>query len=380
MDFIELRYQHPATKTYLGSPSIIRLGSGDLLATHDYFGPGCPRNHEGEEHLTSVYRSSNDGLTWSNVTHVAGTYWSTLFLHRGSVYLFGTSQQYGSIVIRRSDDDGNTWTHPADRSSGLLFEGGFYHDPPNYHCAPVPVARAGGRLYRAFEDCDPCEWGVGFRALVVSADERADLLDACSWRMSNRLAFDPAWVPAEWGNVVRPGWLEGNVLATPDSGLWNILRFHADPLVDRAAIVTVHDDGARVSFDPDTGFVELPGGGHKFTIRRDPVHNIYITLSNANTNPLYPRQRNVLSLVASDNLTHWRVVTRLIVDDSDLSYEESVATVGFQYVDWQFDGEDIIYLVRTAYGGAHNYHDSNRITFHRLEGYRGLLDGVGRRA
>ena len=51
MQFTELRYQDPATKTYLGSPSIVRLANGDLLATHDYFGPGCPLNHESEEHL-----------------------------------------------------------------------------------------------------------------------------------------------------------------------------------------------------------------------------------------------------------------------------------------------------------------------------------------
>jgi hypothetical protein len=43
---------------------------------------------------------------------------------------------------------------------------------------------------------------------------------------------------------------------------------------------------------------------------------------------------------------------------------------GFQYVDWHFDGPDIIYLVRTAWRGAANFHDANRITFHVLEGFR----------
>ncbi|NCP34180.1 MAG: exo-alpha-sialidase, partial [Armatimonadetes bacterium] len=42
MHLAEIRYQHPATKTYLGSPSLVRLPDGDVLATHDYFGPGCP--------------------------------------------------------------------------------------------------------------------------------------------------------------------------------------------------------------------------------------------------------------------------------------------------------------------------------------------------
>ena len=46
---------------------------------------------------------------------------------------------------------------------------------------------------------------------------------------------------------------------------------------------------------------------------------------------------------------------------------------GFQYVDWQFDGDDIIYLVRTAYRGAIRYHDSNRIIFRKLPNFRDLL-------
>jgi hypothetical protein len=43
---------------------------------------------------------------------------------------------------------------------------------------------------------------------------------------------------------------------------------------------------------------------------------------------------------------------------------------GFQYVDWQFDGDDIIYLVRTAYRGAIRYHDSNWIIYRVLKDFR----------
>ena len=37
--------------------------------------------------------------------------------------------------------------------------------------------------------------------------------------------------------------------------------------------------------------------------------------------------------------------------------------------------DDIIYVLRTAYGGAHNFHDSNRITFHRVRDFRKLAGG-----
>ncbi|GAB1359463.1 hypothetical protein MASR1M31_12470 [Porphyromonadaceae bacterium] len=50
---------------------------------------------------------------------------------------------------------------------------------------------------------------------------------------------------------------------------------------------------------------------------------------------------------------------------------------GFQYVEWLIDGEDLVYLVRTAYddefGGARNNHDANYLIFHRLEKFRKQL-------
>jgi hypothetical protein len=49
---------------------------------------------------------------------------------------------------------------------------------------------------------------------------------------------------------------------------------------------------------------------------------------------------------------------------------------GFQYVDWLIDGDDIIAACRAAYddgmGGAHNYHDANYLTFHRIANFRRL--------
>jgi hypothetical protein len=365
MNYVEVKYQPERTETFLGSPSIVRLPDGALLAKHDYFGPGCPSNHEAEESLTSVYRSEDDGATWVNITHIMNCYWSNLFVHGGAVCLLGVSQQHGSIVIRRSEDGGFTWTHPADASSGVLFKGGKYHEPPNYHCAPVPVIEHRGRLYRAFEDCDPCEWGKGFQACVISAPSDSDLLDASSWTMSNKLPFDPAWIPEEWGTLSNPGWLEGNVVETPGSELCNILRLNSAPLVDKAAIVTIHDQGQRIAFDPKRGLIDFPGGMSKFTIRRHTGTGLYLTIVNNNTEPSRPNQRNVLSLYMSEDLIEWRYVRTLLRDESGLCSEDSIRLTGFQYVDWQFDGEDIIFLVRTAYRGARNYHDSNRIIFCR---------------
>ena len=370
----EVKYQPERSKTFLGSPSILRLPDGALLASHDYFGlPNCPRNHEDEESLTSIYRSEDEGVTWVNITHIMNCYWSSLFLHRGSVYIFGVSQQYGSVVIRRSDDGGFTWTHPADESSGLLFRGGPFRAAPNYHCAPVPVLEHKGRLYKAFEDADPPVHGPSFHSCVVSAPSDADLLDAANWTISNKIPFDPNWVPDDWDAPARPCWLEGNIVLAPNGELWNILRLNASPMVNRAVIVRLAEEGSRISFDPSRGFIDFPGGGTKFNIRYDEGSGLYIALVNNVTNPAWPRQRNILSLSVSPDLINWRLVHTLMRDQSGLSPEDSARLTGFQYVDWQFDGDDIIYLVRTAYRGAIRYHDSNRIIFRKLPNFRDLL-------
>ena len=370
----EVKYQPELSRTFLGSPSILRLADGALLASHDYFGlPNCPKNHEDEESLTSIYRSEDEGQTWANITHIMNCYWSSLFAHRGSAYIFGVSQQYGSIVIRRSDDGGFTWTHPADETCGLLFRGGAFRQAPNYHCAPMPVLEHGGRLYKAFEDADPPVHGPSFHSCVVSAPVNADLLVAANWTISNKIPFDPSWIPTEWHPPERPCWLEGNIVVAPNGELWNILRLNARPMVNRAAIVKVQAAGRRISFDPASGFIDFPGGGSKFTIRYDAQTDRYIALVNNVTNRAWPSQRNILSLSSSEDLVNWRLVHTLLEDRSGLTPEDSARLTGFQYVDWRFDGDDILYLVRTAYRGAIRYHDSNRIIFRKLRGFRGLL-------
>jgi hypothetical protein len=128
-----------------------------------------------------------------------------------------------------------------------------------------------------------------------------------------------------------------------------------------------------MEFDPANGFIEFPGGMTKFTIRRDPNTGRYLTLSNEVVNQKNPWQRNLLVLASSSDLVSWRRDRVLLYVHQDESLVKKQCKIGFQYVDWIFDGEDILLLVRTAYKGAQNFHDANHITFHRLSRYEDLL-------
>ena len=46
---------------------------------------------------------------------------------------------------------------------------------------------------------------------------------------------------------------------------------------------------------------------------------------------------------------------------------------GIRRVDFEFEGDDIIFLCRSAVNNANDYHDANYSTFHKIENFRELL-------
>jgi hypothetical protein len=359
-----------STGTYLGSPSLA-LVDGTILASHDFFGPGSPHDRYGREYATRVYRSDDDGLSWKPLSDVRGAFWSSLLGLRGSLYLFGVSAHYGDIVIRRSDDLGRSWTEPVDEDSGLLFRGGPGREPPNYHCAPVPLLESHGRIWRGFEDNRTGRW-PDFDAIVVSSRPGDDLLRSSSWRMSEKLRYDRDHDPEGFA-ADRAGWLEGNLVESPDGTIYDLLRVNSNPVVNKAAMVRVSEDGRSLAFDPASDFINFPGGMSKFTIRYDAATRRYVTLSNQVFNARNPWQRNVLVLASSPDLLDWTSHRVLLYRYQDERLVNKECKIGFQYPDWVFEGEDIVCLVRTAVEGAHNYHDANYITYHRVEGFREMI-------
>ena len=401
---------------YLGSPSLIRLrASSDLLAAHDRFGAGAPRG----QGTAFVRRSVDNGSTWVDAgapgapAAVADMYWATLFQRPadppGTVYLLGVSNDGSAgaaaqATIARSLDGGATWTSPATP----LTRGAV-----SFSTGPTPVALAGGRLWRALERNSGAGWAAGYAACVLSARADApDLLDAAAWTLSGELPFASvaASVPAGWRDAAVAssfGWLEGGAVDDGEGGVAVLLRVNSLPAANKAALLTLAAPNATPAF---AGWVDpFPGGMTKFSVRRDAASGLFVTLANyvadasvslppscaalpAPAGPLpccgfltacndkpptclwcHANARNVLTLSVSASLAAgWRVVKTVLADDTGIPAFMSELLTGFQYVDWQFDGPDIIYNARAGYRGANNYHNSNRHLFGVVENWRAL--------
>jgi len=335
-------YSPASSGCYIGSPSIAIFPNGNYVASHDFFGPEAQHTTSPK---TAVFSSKNQGKTWKKIAEINPCFWGKLFVHNDKLYLLGTRNEYGDVLIRRSDDGGKTWSNPQGPTTGLLREG-------RYHCAPCPVLVHNGRIWRSMEGFTGGKWGA-FETMVISAPVDADLLLADSWTFSERLPKPDEFV-----------WLEGNVVLDADKKIVNVLRTN-NVGKDKAAIVHVSDDGQELSFDLSKDWIDMPGGGVKFTIYWDEKVSRYWSIVSKQTNP--EAERNNLVLISSTDLRNWKVESPLFFHADDKKH-------AWQYVDWLFEDENIIFVSRTAYedglGGAPRGHDANYLTFHRIKGFR----------
>lgn len=355
-----VNYLHPEDKIYsfsghsLCSPTLVRLPSGALLSAMDVYDGAY-----GNSKLTLLFKSEDNGCSWRYVCDIYPCFWPKLFVHRKSLYLLCCSQDYGDLMIGRSDDEGETWTVPTHIISGC---GPFEMGP---HKGPQPIIEHNGRLYTAIDyGC----WRHHFFANgLLSINVDADLLDASSWSFTPFLSYDPAWPNAPIGNC--QGCIEGNAVVSPTGVISNYLRIDHPDCIPRfgKAVVLCGDN-----VDPEAPLkldriVDCPlGSNSKFQIERDPITGKYVIIGTEQTDEM--PGRTVLSMAVSDDFYNWRVVKRIL----DYRYADP-GSIGFQYPDWIIDCDDILLLVRTSFNRARNFHDANYQCFMRIENFRQYL-------
>lgn len=359
-----VNYLHPEDKTYdfsgrfLCSPSLVQLPSGALLASMDLFAGDQPQN------LTLVFRSDDRGATWHYVTELFPCYWTTLFWHQDKLFAQCCSTEYGDILIGCSEDEGRTWSKPE-----RLFVGACSNRAAGWQRTPMPILRANGRLWVS---TDYGAWAVGGHAIcMLSIAEDADPMVSENWCMSELTHFDPTWPGAPEGVQGEP-MLEGSMVVAPDGRLMDILRIGLGGCKPNHGVAVAlqadwDDPEAAMQFH---SFVALPSGSNSKThIVQDKMDGKYYAIGNLCVDERTPNQRNVLALQCSEDLVNWRIIKIL----QDYRHEDP-DQVGFQYISFLIDGDDILYLSRTAINGAENYHNANCQTFHVIENFRALAD------
>ena len=348
---VTVGYLHPAdaeysfSGRYLCSPSLLKLPGGALLASCDVFAGTAPQN------LSIIFRSDDGGASWRHVCELFPCFWGKLFLSGGRLYMLACSTEYGDLLIGRSDDGGESWTAPS-----VIARGSCARDRAGWHRAPMPVVEHGGLVMT------DVQWGSWkekfFLDAILSAPAGADLLDPSVWKISG-LRHSSNFVDG-LPESVRGG-IEGSVAVRPDGSVCDILR-----LADGCALtLDVSLDGGSPEFTAGrlTAFPSTPS---KADVIRDPVSGKYLSIVSYRLEEPKTR-RNLLSLIASEDLENWRLLCHIIdMRDADPAF------FGFQYADFIIDGNDILLLSRTAFSHAHSFHDSNFITFHRIKNFRML--------
>lgn len=359
-----VNYLHPDNPAYsfsgryLCSPSLVKLPGGGLIASMDVYASKNPQN------LTLLFRSDDGGENWLYLNELFPCFWGKLFVHKGVLYMLAMSTEYGDLLIGKSEDGGKTFGMPE-----VLFRGSCSFMENGPHKAPMPVTSHAGRLWTAI---DYGAWSKGGHASsLLSVDENADLLDASNWSLTKPLKYDPSWKGAVKGE--SRGLLEGSAVVSPNGDIYNFLGYRTGGCVpdkNRAVILkgSVEEPDKPLSFYKTVDFY---GNRSKFSVRYDDVSGMYFSVVNrikeaGGDGP--ESKRNIASLSASPDLEHWRVLCDLL----DYSNEDP-EKVAFQYVDFLFDGEDLLFLSRTAFNRAASFHDSNYITFHKVKNFRGLL-------
>lgn len=356
-----VNYLHPEdgaysfSGQYLCSPSLVRHPDGFLLASMDVFKGGEAQD------LTLIFRSDDDGKTWKYISELFPCFWGKMFIHRGELYMLGCSTEYGDMLIGKSSDGGVTFGMPT-----VLLRGTYRSGGKGVHRNPENIVRYNGRLWNTLEWGS---WASGSHAtMVASIDENEDLLDASKWHFSPPVPYDPSWEGCAKGKSA--GNIEGTLVVSPNGELLNVLRYQIGRCVPSYGLALIMKPNTTDPDAPEEFYkvIEFPGNHAKFEIYRDEVSGKYVSIV-CYLCEEHQSGRNWLALIYSDDLEHWKKALDIFdCRDSDEN------KIGFQYVDFFIEGEDILMLSRTAFNGAANYHDANYSVFHRIAGFRRYLN------
>ncbi len=351
-DYTDMTYECYA------SPEILHMtvgGVSTLFISYDImqmeFPNGVNTTMSGD---TRFAKSTDGGKTWQEIATVRDLTYVAIVELNGKLLLLGNRVSNGYV-----------WVGIYDPATGDLQakDLGF----SVWGSAPTAVAIANGRIYRAHNYA------------VISAPVDADLLNADSWTRTappSELITEADYERITGTNVTGKYMLEeGNVVVGPDGELYVLYRIDASPTYGYAAILHLSADGKTLTpVESDKcvgrGIIRIPSNQSKFQIRYDEATGLYLSMVSITTvEEDSAHRRNVMALIASPDLFTWETVGVMLVEREMMNDRLSAISHAYQYVSFDFVGDDLVMVVREAVGNACNYHNSNAITMYTLTDY-----------
>ena len=365
-----INYIHPDDQQYnyagwwVGYPVIIRMPSGKLLAAHEVFGE--------EDPCVMLFESKDEGKTWQFVVEMVPFMEPRLFMNNGKLYITGFAIGTGGAAIAESLDEGKTWTEPVTLLR-TMHNKTMYHKGNGFQFHTTPAIFHNGRIYIAFEVGSWSLWNDDAHEYrILSAPCDSNLLDKNSWEFTPGCDFDHSDFDIPDADFTTA--IEGNLMVGEDGEIYNLLRMDAvfgpvkkgvrKDLFDVALLFKFKNfDEPMEYLGPVSAKV---GNRHGFYILKDEVTGYFFMMHNEETLATLGR-RNIFSLSVSKDMVHWEKKATLL-DVRNAPGESTVSQPAFI-----FDGDDILYVSRTAWGKLYNQHNANMATFHRLKDFRSLI-------
>jgi hypothetical protein len=213
-------------------------------------------------------------------------------------------------------------------------------------------------------------WINGAKLQLCHASTSADLTDPSSWTFSNNVQISGTLINGD----TSKGFWEPNILLDQNGDCKIVTRVNSDLRINLGAVVDVTlGESASISYNTTTGLRTVPGGHVFYKVLWDSQSQKYLAISTRNTrgnaNSTDFIQRTVLQLISSPDLTTWTHVADIVREPQYETLEKTILA-GWQYSDWEFDGNDIVGIIRVGeYGIAINQHQASAIYFVRIKNY-----------
>jgi hypothetical protein len=338
------------------APSIVRLDDGKLICTCPLWSRDDTVKRLYGENSCVVLMSDDNGLIWQEVTRVpfmAGK----LLLRDNTLHFMGSSPGRKAFQIISSTNGGRDWSAPT-----VLRKGGAY-------AASTGWVIHQDKLYWAIDD-----FGRPSRnrqIIALSASLKSNLMQSSTWRFSGPIKHPG--IPQSFGQGRHDGgvWLEPNVIR--HHGKLNVIvrvrvsGKDSDAKVPNvAAICTLNDHEDRLDLQ-FSHYYPVPGAQNQFHIVHDPKSDLFWMTSNAVTGEAtdswrgWGKERRFLMLHYARDGLNWFT--------AGCAAMWRMETQAFNYASLLIDGDDLLFVSRTA-EHAHNQHDNDKVTFHRIPDFR----------